>query len=112
MIILKPHLSLSKAQHSILNKGLTFVPTININKNQRLQLEYDLENCHCKIKLAAHFASAPPKKVLTFSEPSNWTLPLDTLPSTITELIKKDQRILKRQFQYSDTPRKTEHHPQ
>lgn len=50
-----------------------------LGKNQKLQLELDLQNYHQKIKLAAYFGNTPAKKLTPFTGPSIWKPSLETL---------------------------------
>lgn len=55
VIVLAKNFKLSRSQFDLLNKGLAFIPTFNIHKNQKRQVEVDIDNYHRKIKLAAYF---------------------------------------------------------
>lgn len=98
MVILAPKFNLSEAQHNLLKKGLTFIPTVNLGRKQKLQLEFDLQNYHRKIKLAAYFRNGLTKKVTPFTEPSNWTPPLETLQPPVKTLIDQDLKTFKKQY--------------
>lgn len=82
----------------LLNRGLTFIPTPRFGKKQKLQLEFDLQNYHRRIMLAAHFGNHPIKKnINSFVGPSLWTPPLETLSPKIKNLIHQDLKSFKKQ---------------
>ena len=100
MLVLAKDFTLSKPQLELLNKGLTFIPTVNINKNQRRQLETDIQNYHRKIKLASYFKESQPKNLLPYMAPSIWTPPPDKVPPQVNLLIQKDQDTFKTHFKH------------
>lgn len=99
VMILAKNFRPTQAQFDLLNRGLTFIPTVNLGKDQRNQLQLDVQNYHRKIKLAAYFrdgednedTQAPP-----FMPKSIWSPPDDKLPKEIKMLVNKDQEDLRR----------------
>lgn len=100
VVVLAPNFKLSILEYNLLSKGLSFIPTNSLGKNQKLQLELDLQNYHRKIKLASYFRNAPAKKVTPFVDASTWTPPLELLPPQVTNLIHKDIRTFKKNYKF------------
>ena len=88
VIILAENFNPSKAQWELLNRGLTFVPTFDSGKNQRTQLQLDIQNYHRRLKLAAYFGDKGKRKPIHFTPTSLWQPPQDKLPPEINFLIK------------------------
>lgn len=100
-MVLAPNFELSSAQYDLLSKGLTFVPTVNLGKDQRKQLEMDLQMYHRKIKLAAYFGNTfNPKKRRPFQGPSLWTPPAWELPPQVQHLIDSDLKTFKGEYKF------------
>ena len=97
-MVLAKDFNLSKPQCDLLEKGLTFIPTVDINKHQRRQLETDIQNYHRKIKLASFFKESQQKKPLPYMAPSVWTPPPDKIPPQVNLLIQKDCDTLNTHF--------------
>lgn len=100
VIILAKNFSLTKAQFNLLNKGLTFIPTIDIQKDQKGQLQLDIQNYHRKIQLGAYFRNSVKREPLPFLSPSNWLPPPEKLPPQIKQLIQKDKEDFKKYFKF------------
>ena len=100
VIVLAENFSLSKPQWNLLNRGLTFVPTINLNKNQKLQFQWDLQNYHRKIKLATYFGKDKLQEVQPCTATSDWTPSEDKLPPEVKILIKEDQKDFNKYFKF------------
>ena len=90
----------SKAQLDLLNRGLTFIPTIDLYKNQKTQLQLDIQNYHRKIKLITYFKNSKKQEPLPFTPTTTWTPPPDRLPTEINSLIRKDNDIFKKHFKF------------
>lgn len=88
----------TEAQLSLLNRGLTFIPTLEINKEQKTQLKLDMQTYHRKLKLAAYFRNHPKREPPPFMPTSTWTPPLEKLPTVIGQLIKEDEKSFKYLF--------------
>lgn len=82
----------------LLSRGLTFIPTIGLNKDKKTQLQLDIQNYHRKIKLATYFKNSNKEKPLPFMPASVWSPPPDKLPPEIQELIQKDKETFDRHF--------------
>lgn len=100
VVVLAPNFNLSKPQSSLLSKGLTFIPTISLGRDQKLKLEFDLQNYHRKIKLATYYRNALSKKITPFVGPSIWTPPLEILPLPVKNLIHKDLKTFKKGYKF------------
>lgn len=81
---------MTDAQFSLLNKGLTFIPTLNLFKDQKRQIQHDLQNYHRRIKLAIHFEGEDDQPPLPFLPPSEWTPDDKQLPEIIPKLVQQD----------------------
>lgn len=88
----------SKAQCTLLNKGLTFVPTFDLNKNRKLQLQFDIQNYHRKIKLSNYFKNKDQNKLIPFLSKSTWNPPPGAIHDDIHKLIEKDNKVLNSRF--------------
>ena len=86
-------------QLTLLNKGLTFIPTKGSNKNIIEQTRWDLQLYHRKIKLAAYFQNTDDTTPPPFTPKSDWTPPCGKLPPEITTLIKTDVKYVDTKFQ-------------
>lgn len=105
VIVLAENFSLSKTQRSLLNRGLTFVPTMDLHKDQKMQLQLDIQNYHRRIKLAAYFEGKEKQEPPHFTANSNWTPPPEKLPPEVHNLIEKDQKDLNKYFKsYKEKP--------
>lgn len=100
VIVLAKNFTLSQPQFDLLNRGLKFIPTVDIGKNQKGQLELDIHNYHRKVKLAAYFKNSKKRNVLPFMETSTWTPPLEGLPPEIGWLIEKDWQTFKEHYKF------------
>lgn len=97
VVVLAENFSLSQAQWNVLNRGLTFIPVVDLNKNQKAQLQFDLQSYHRRIKLALYFGNRR-RQLAHFTGISDWTPPLDKLPPEANILIKEDQKEFHRHF--------------
>ena len=88
--MLAKNFQLSPAQTKLLNKGLTFVPSLGIHKAPKEKFLQDLKKYHRIIKLEAFFKHDRDTKPQPFTAPSTWEPPPQTLPPEIEILIKKD----------------------
>lgn len=88
----------SNTQLNLLEKGLTFVPTIDIHKNQKFQFQLDLQNYHRKLKLASYFKDSDKNKPNPFIPKSNWNPPSNQIPNEIHELIKNYLKDFKKHY--------------
>lgn len=92
VMVIAENFSLSKAQLDLLNRGLTFIPTVGDNRKQRTQLLWDIQNYHRKIKLATYFGNKGKRGKPRFTPPSHWTPPPHKLPPEVHFLIKQDNK--------------------
>lgn len=99
VIVLTDNFKPSQSQWNLLNRGLTFVPTINLYKNQRKQIQLDIQNYHRRVKLATYFHSRDNKrKPPVFMPTSLWSPPLDKLPPEVNTLIRRDHKDFDKHF--------------
>lgn len=97
-MVLAKNFELSGSQYDLLRKGLTFVPTLGGGRDQKLQLQVDLQDYHRKIKLASYFKNSKQKGKRPFTGPSNWAPPLEELAPEIKTLIDKDLDVFKKHY--------------
>lgn len=95
--------SLTKAQESLLEKGLTFIPSKGIMKGQKKQLKFDLQAYHRKLKLSLYFEKNQRKEKIPFLPKSDWEPPDEKLPPEILALIKKDNKDLEKYYTLNNT---------
>lgn len=100
VVVLAQNFELSKAQFDLLSRGLSFIPTVDLGRDQKLQWEADLQHYHRKVKLAAYYKDSPGKEKLPFIGPSSWTPPLDMLPPQIKILIHSDLEDFKSHYKF------------
>lgn len=100
----------SRAQLEVLSRGLTFVPTIDLVKNQKRQLQLDIQNYHRKVKLTTYFKNNRDRQPLPFMPPSTWTPPDHKLLPEINLLIHRDNLGFKKCFKfYKEQPNLSQH---
>lgn len=90
-------------QLDLLDRGLTFIPTVNIGKDRKNQLQLDMQNYHRRIKLAAYFKHDDNKdgtKLVPFMPKSVWIPPQYELPEEIKLLEVKDRIDFQRGFKF------------
>ena len=83
---------LTAAQTDLLNKGLTFIPSIQNQTNKQVKdaLRIDLQDYHRHLKLAVYYQDKPESSQLPFMPKSNWSPALPLLPPEVTQLIQLD----------------------
>lgn len=86
--------TLTKQQRNLLNKGLSFIPTITATKHTRQDITMDVHKYHRRLKLADFFGQQPPPQGKTFQEPSEWEPRPDQLSTALLTLIEKNGRHL------------------
>lgn len=84
-----------------MERGLSFVPTINIGRGQRRQFQLDLQQYHRKIKLACYFKDTQRAPQKPFKGPSEWLPPPDKLPDEVNTLIDTDWEIFNKYYRCS-----------
>lgn len=101
MVVLAPNFELSRAQYELLGKGLTFIPTVELGRDQKAQLELDLQSYHRRIKLAAYYGNTPKSRGMRrFVGPSTWTPSLQDLPPQVGQLINSDLKTFKKDYKF------------
>lgn len=98
VVVLAKTFTLPDPQRTLLSKGLSFIPTLDLGRNQKVQLQLDIQNYHRKLKLAAYFKNATDKPLLPFTGTSEWTPPLCDLPLEIPRLIEDDLADFKKHY--------------
>ena len=90
VINLSKNLNLTHDQIGILNRGLTFIPTVVTNKKDKKQLELDLQTYHRRLKLQTFFEGKKSTPQVPFTPKSNWEPTLNQLPGAIQKIITAD----------------------
>ena len=103
-MILTEKVKFTTAQLALLNRGLNFIPTRGSNNKIRAQARFDLQKYHRTLKLWSYYESGktgnnPEQIKPPFTPKSNWTPPDSSLPTHITELIKKDLEYFENSFE-------------
>lgn len=98
VVNLSRNFHLSQPQKTLLEKGLTFVPTLDITKGQKEQFKADMIQYHRKIKLAVFFKDSDRQEIPPFTGPSTWSPSMAELPSEIGVLIEKDHKIFHKHY--------------
>jgi len=96
-MVLAKNTHLSEPQFTLLNRGLTFIPTTDIYKSQKTQIQLDIQNYNRKIKITTYYKSTNKKDPLPFIGPSMW-IPSDKLPPEVNQLIEADREDIKRLY--------------
>ena len=77
-------------QTTLLEKGLSFIPTLDIYKQQTQNLKKDLSKYHRRLKLAAHFGGGNGEDIPRFQPSSYWEPKDKDLPNSLKQLIMRD----------------------
>lgn len=96
--MLAKHFVLTAPQRKLLSRGLSFIPSLDIGKAQKINLELDIQKYHRKIKLAAFFKNSQSKGRTMFVGQSDWEPPLENLPPEVGILIDEDVRRFKKNY--------------
>ena len=81
-------------QKTLLEKGLSFVPTLDIYKQQSQNLRRDVSKYHRRLKLATHFGVGEDTEIPRFHLPSYWEPDDDQLPDNLKQLIQMDRTTI------------------
>lgn len=100
VIILAKKFKPTPAQHRLLGRGLSFVPTVGIYRDQKRTLQLDIQNYHRRIKLASFFKDSAKKPVVPFTGPSEWTPPISEIPIEVQKFIKLDLKTFKTHYKF------------
>lgn len=95
-MVLAKNFRLTEHQIKVLNRGLTFVPTIKKERDFKNKLLLDIQNYHRKIKLAFYYKNSDFEQRIPFVGPSNWSPPWDKLPPIVHKLMEKDNKEIKK----------------
>lgn len=98
VVVLAKNFHLTKSQHNLLSKGLSFIPTLDIGRDQKVQFQFDLQNYHRKIKLATYYRNSKKTTPLPFRGTSTWTPPSEKLPPEINMLVYQDFKQFKKHY--------------
>ena len=90
VVNLVPDLHLTEAHLRLLQRGLSFVPSIDINHRDKNPFQQEVLKYHRRIKIALYFETHPDRRPLPFQGASTWTPPPWTLPPEVQKLERKD----------------------
>lgn len=96
VVVLAPNFSLSESQRHLLSKGMFFIPVLGSGREQKEDLQWQIQNYHRKVKLALYFKDSRNTANPPFTGPSDWTPPWVDLPPEMEVLIKQDLRVLRK----------------
>ena len=82
-------------QKTLLEKGLSFVPTLDLYKQQTQNLQKDVAKYHRRLKLATHFGMGNDDESPRFHLPSYWEPEEDKLPDNLKQLIQRDRTTIR-----------------
>ena len=100
MVNLCESFRLTAAQSMLLNKGLTFIPSLHRSSHKCLkdQTKLDLQNYHRKLKLAVYYNNKPDSVHLPFIPKSTWVPSTAQLPPEITNLTQLDNEYFQKNY--------------
>lgn len=98
VIVLAKNFVLTGPQKKLLSRGLSFIPSLDIGKGQKINLELDIQKYHRKIKLAAYFKNSQSRGRVMFVGQSDWEPPLEKLPLEVGILIDEDLGRFKKYY--------------
>ena len=81
-------------QVELLEKGLSFVPTVDIYKNQTNKLKTDVAEYHRRLKLAAHFGTERREEAPPFQPRSTWEPNDSTITQGLKQLLQNDNNTI------------------
>ena len=90
MVILAKGFQPTQPEVQVVNKGLTFIPTVKIHKGQKSQMMVDVQDYHMRVKLSTYFKRKINEEPIPFIPKSNWTPKLSALPPSIRSLVRAD----------------------
>ena len=103
IVNLSTSLTLSLAQTSLLNRGLSFIPTSLLGVDTKKKFKIDVQNYHRKLKLIAFFEGKESEH-LPFIGPSTWTPSDESIPDYIHDLITLDRKTIKKHYKAHPEP--------
>ena len=101
-MVLAQKFKLTQPQSTLLNRGLSFIPSRGSQRNMLEQSRWDLQQYHRRIKLNVYFQNKKVRPFIPFTHKSNWSPPLSRLPPEVTDLIKADFNYFENNFHPSE----------
>lgn len=98
VIVLAKNFRPTHAQWTLLNRGLTFIPALDANKDQKTQLQLDMQKYHRKLKLVAYFRKNNKREPRPFMPTSTWNPPPDKIPTPVHNLVEQDKKDFKQLY--------------
>lgn len=97
------------SQLSLLEKGLTFVPSCKANTHTRtMEAQMDLQGYHRRLKILTFFENHPQTTPPPFTPASSWIPTDEKLPTQLLHLIQRDRKSFKGNFRpKAETPNLT-----
>lgn len=96
VIVLAKHFAPTPSQLKLLKKGLSFIPTTQVNNFMKKQLKSDLQIYHRRLLLTTFFEYRPQKEIIPFVPKSPWTPKLSQVPNSIRKIIRANNYALTR----------------
>lgn len=103
VMVLSEKAQLTPPQFSLLNRGLSFIPTRGSAAEIIPQTRYDLQNYHRTLKIWSYYEDQGESTKTPFTAKSTWTPPELSLPPYIRDLIKKDVDFFYNRFRVRET---------
>lgn len=97
-MVLSKTFTLTETQRRVLNRGLTYIPTLNTRKRMKEDFMGDLRKFHRRVKLAAYFEDQEEGEQERFVYPSTWSPRGDQLPPEVDMFINQNLRVMKKEF--------------
>lgn len=99
VLVLSKTFKLTFPQYTLLNRGLSFIPTKGINSGIKEQGRWDIQQYHRRLKLAVHYEGAEDDAPPPFTPKSDWTPPDGRLPPEVATLVRADMKYFNDSFQ-------------
>ena len=103
VMVLAQKFKLTQPQSTLLNRGLSFVPSRGSQRNMVEQSRWDLQQNNRRIKLNVYCQNKKVRPLIPFTHKSEWSPPLSRLPPEVTDLIKADFNYFENYFHPSKT---------
>ena len=95
IILFAQNFSPTQSQISLLDKGLSFIPSAKTCRKQKETLRQEAQEFHRKLKLAVFFEGSENTEITPFIPKSNWEPRDIQIPDTITWIIGDNHALIK-----------------
>lgn len=96
--------ALTPAQHKLLDRGLSFIPSHLVKPHDRKGLSADLTQFHKRIQRAVFFENGSESKAIPFCEKSDWLPPPQRLPGEIWDFFEENHKSLQTSLTRAKAP--------